>query len=195
VSQFHCRCYAVEANPTLFELIKPHPQLAVYNLAIAGTPGRIPLHLSTNPEASSILAVPAGGRRQSVEVDAIRLDGFLQMAGLNHVDLIKCDIEGAEIEVLDSCADEFLQGVGQLAVEFHDFLGLTPVATVERVVGRLEGLGFYPIKLWRHAWGDTLFVNRRMKSANSLKLAWARHVTRHWWGFRRVVTRARGAGR
>jgi hypothetical protein len=64
------------------------------------------------------------------------------------------------------------------------------VATVKRVVGRLEGLGFYPIKMGRHAWGDTLFVNRRFRSANPFTLAWSRHVTRNWWGLKRIFRRA-----
>src|SRR5262249_28074732 len=109
LSQFCCRCYAVEANPSCCESIQPHPQLAVYNLAIAATSGRLPLHLSANPEASSILTASLSDKYRTIEVDAVRLEEFLKVAGLSQVDLIKCDIEGAEIEVLDSCADDFLK--------------------------------------------------------------------------------------
>jgi hypothetical protein len=167
----------------------------VYNFAIAATSARLPLYLSTNPEASSLLLTSTNDPYQTLEVDAIRLEEILKLAELNRVDLIKFDIEGAEIEVLDACSDDFLTTIGQLTIEFHDFLGLTPLATVERVVGRLESLGFYSIKMWSRAWGDTLFVNRRLPSANALKLAWSRHVTRNWWVLRRLWRRATGGSR
>lgn len=189
LKRFPCHCHAVEANPELCVNIPPQPNLTVYNLAIAGSAGKLPLHLSTNPEASTLLTTSTADKYRTIEVDAIRLDDFLKQAGLPSVDLIKFDIEGAEIEVLDSTSDDLLKGVGQLTIEFHDFMNLTPVATVERVVTRLEALGFYTIKMWKYAWGDTLFVNRRLKSAGSLKLSWSRHVTRNWWGITRVLSR------
>lgn len=191
VAQFNCRCYAAEPNPDMFKRIPHHPRLSAYNLAIAAKSGRVRLQVSGNPEASSILEIPASDLSGTVEVDAVSLEGFLKIAGVEHVDLVKFDIEGAEIAVLDSCSDELLAGIGQVTVEFHDFMNLTPVSTVHRVVRRLEGLGFWSIKMWRHAWGDTLFVNRRLTSANLLKLAWSRYATRNWWGLKRVVARRR----
>jgi hypothetical protein len=46
------------------------------------------------------------------------------------------DIEGAEIEVIDSLDDDLIEGVGQWTIEFHDFMGLTSVSDVERCVER-----------------------------------------------------------
>jgi FkbM family methyltransferase len=91
-------------------------------MAIAASSGKLSFHLSVNTEASSILDSSLSGKYETIEAQAICLDEFLNLAGLHHVDLIKFDIEGAEIEVLDSCADEFLMGVQQLSIEFHDGL-------------------------------------------------------------------------
>ena len=189
---YKCQCYAVEANPDLCRAIPTHPKLAVYNLAMAASTGKLPLYLSTNSEATTLLPTNTSDKYRTIEVDAIRLEEFLALAGLSSIDLVKFDIEGAEIEVLDSSNDELLSSIGQLTIEFHDFLGLTPVATVERIVQRLDGLGFYPIKMWRRGWGDTLFVNRRLPLAKPVALAWSRYVTRNWWGVQRSVRRAAG---
>jgi FkbM family methyltransferase len=185
---FACRCHAVEANPALCDRLERHPLLSVYNFAIANRSGKIQLNLSSNLEASSVLR-PSDDLQESIAVPAITLADFFALAQLDRVDLIKFDIEGSEIDVLDSCSDQFLQSVPQLTIEFHDFLGLTPVSTVERVVGRLQDLGFFPIKIWRHAWGDTLFINRQLASATLVQLWYARFVTRNWWGLQRVVRR------
>lgn len=194
LKRFHCRCVAVEANPHLCQAIPPHPNLSVHNLAVAARSGTLPFHLSPdNSEESSLLTSAKSEKSQTIEVEATRLDDLLNRAGLKSVDVIKFDIEGAEIEVLDATSDDLLRSVGQLTIEFHDFLGLTPVATVKRLVDRLDGLGFYPIRMWREAWGDTLFINRRLATASGLKLAWSRYVTRNWWGFTRVVRRAVGS--
>ena len=191
VQQFGCRCLAVEANPQLCRKIRPDPRLTVYNLAVAEKSGRLPFYVADNPEASSLLTGAAAGAQARIEVESIRLDELVQRESLERVDLIKFDIEGAEIQVLDSCSDAFLQSIPQLTVEFHDLVGITPRATVERVVARLQDLGFYTIKMSRSAWGDTLFINRRLTSASPLQLMWARHVTRNWWGLKRILARAR----
>ena len=186
---FQCRCIAVEANPAMFARIQLRPGLTAHNLAIAARSGPIALHVSGNDEASSILDIASASVEHTIEVQAVTLGELVQMLRLDRVDMIKFDIEGAEIDVLDSCPDEFLVSVGQLTIEFHDFVGWTPTATVERVVKRLQGLGFYPIKIWRHAWGDTLFVNRRLESAQLSKLLWSRYLTRNWWGLQRIMRR------
>jgi FkbM family methyltransferase len=194
VNQFQCRCYAVEANPALCQRIEPDPRIVVFNLAVASTSGTIPLYLSTSCVSSSILGGPQRNFMGTIEVQAVSLHELLQSAGLDHVDLIKFDIEGAEIQVLESCSDEFLRRVPQLTIEFHDFLGLnrpsrTPRAVVERAVCRLQDLGFFAIKMWRRAYGDTLFINRRLTSASLVECLEARYITRNWWGLKRIISR------
>ncbi len=43
-------------------------------------------------------------------------------AGVDRIDLLKIDIEGAEIGMFDDCTDEELSSIGQITVEFHAFL-------------------------------------------------------------------------
>lgn len=56
---------------------------------------------------------------------------------LERVDLVKIDVQKAEMLVLDGIAEEDWPKIGQLVVEVHDFEGRR-----ERMTRRLEGLGF-----------------------------------------------------
>jgi FkbM family methyltransferase len=59
------------------------------------------------------------GRDESVR--AYTVSELLQLAGWSSADYIKCDIEGAELEVFsDPGAAAWLQGVGCVSVETHD---------------------------------------------------------------------------
>jgi hypothetical protein len=61
-------------------------------------PGTLSLHLSgDDPEANSLF----GDDPNSVRVPAISLDDDLAARGIDHVDLLKIDAEGAEPFVLD----------------------------------------------------------------------------------------------
>lgn len=55
---------------------------------------------------------------QLIDVATVRLRDYLDQP----IDLLKLDIEGAEAEVLNDCRDK-LNGVEQIFVEYHSFLG------------------------------------------------------------------------
>ncbi len=54
---------------------------------------------------SSAVAITGGGRGLEQTVPSTTLAGFLSKSGLNHVDFIKVDIEGGEVELLKHSAD------------------------------------------------------------------------------------------
>lgn len=61
----------------------------------------------------------AGNGGTATEVEAIPLPDVLGRAGMGGaIDLLKCDIEGAEVEVFAGCA-EWIGGVRHLVVETH----------------------------------------------------------------------------
>jgi hypothetical protein len=60
------------------------------------------------------------------------LKDLLDHLQLPRIDLLKADIEGAEISMLTACPDEVLGRIAQIGIEFHDFCGITPAAEVYR---------------------------------------------------------------
>jgi len=127
-----------------------------------------------------------------VLVDAIDLGTFIEQHVSGPVSLIKMDIEGAEVQVLDSLADELLVSIPQISVEFHDFCNVTPPDTVKRIATRLQTLGFYYLRMSGVGHQDTLFVNRRQTTFNQSDEMMTRFLVRNVRGLRRIVRRRLG---
>src|SRR5262249_34387738 len=131
--RFGCVCHAVEPNPAVLAQIPPHDRIRTHQLAVAGRSGTVRLNIEADHECSSLHPVPGRHYLDEIEVRAVTLEEFASGLGLGAIDVLKLDIEGCEVEVLDSCSDEFLGRVGQLALELHDFTGQVTQAEVDRI--------------------------------------------------------------
>jgi FkbM family methyltransferase len=163
--RFGCRVVSLEPVPELFAAIPTGVGRSKIQAALAPADGVCTLHLSSNPEGHSLRPALAAleGSPGTIAVAARALPTLLSELGLSEIDLLKLDIEGAEIGVFDSLPDEVLRAIGQISVEFHDFLpGNADGPAILRIKGRLERLGFLTVQctyaLGHHA--DTLFINR-----------------------------------
>lgn len=190
IEKYGCRSIALEANPKLASEIENERYLAVFNYAVSASEGVLRFHLAENDEESSIYGSRNSTSVPSIEVESIHLERFLASRSIQKIDVLKLDIEGAEIEVLASCSDDFLRNVGQVTVEFHDFLGLTPLEDIHRTIARFESLGFACIKIWQHAWGDVLLINRFWHKYSLPQILWSKYWTRNVWGLQRVLARS-----
>ena len=106
---FHARypeatIHAFEPDPDNFALLVANtrqvPGVVVHNLAVAGSDGHRTLWQGNESWTSSL--EPRSGPR-AVPVQAVRLDTVLERLGLETVDLLKLDVEGAEFDVISSC--------------------------------------------------------------------------------------------
>jgi FkbM family methyltransferase len=186
---YGCRCFAVEPNPRLFGRLSLLSDVRTFNYAIAGTAGEVDFCLADNDEASSIVHAGSESPGEMVKVRTIGLAGLLEQMRVEYVDLLKVDIEGAEIEMFDAMPAGLAPAFGQLTVEFHDFCGV-PVAAIERVIQRLRTLGYAAIKFSRRTYGNVWFVNTRRLNVSQLDLARAKYIYRNLAGAGRIVARA-----
>jgi hypothetical protein len=46
----------------------------------------------------------------------------MKSLGVNHIDILKLDIEGAEFELFNTGAEAWLDAVGQIVIELHDWI-------------------------------------------------------------------------
>lgn len=74
-------------------------------------------------------------RSQKLTVQAVRLRNYLS----SKVNLLKLDIEGAEVEVLIDCADH-LNNVDNLFVEYHSYINSEQ--NIDTIIGILKNSGF-----------------------------------------------------
>jgi FkbM family methyltransferase len=187
VGRYGCTVHAVEASPDIFEHLQKTEGIHAFHYAMAGNNGTVELSLSDNILAATIFGENSSeGNDRKVSVEGIDLPTLMERHGIDHIDLLKIDIEGAEIAMLESCPDEVLMKIGQITAEFHDFCGLVPNADVERVISRLQQLGFGYVRMSRIGHQDTWLVNRHLHPVSPLQLAFSRYVIRSWWGVRRV---------
>lgn len=125
--------YAFEADPILAATLPTVPRLHPYNVAIAGEDGTMQLTRSKNRCTSACFNPQLEGT-DTFTVAARSLESIRQEHGLSFIDLIKLDIEGAEIEVLENISDSFLAHVGQISCEFHDFLDATQRPIIRKLL-------------------------------------------------------------
>ncbi len=91
-------------------------QVRVEAVAVAGSAGTAALHLDRS-FSHSLHAVPGAA---SVEVPVTTLTALLGAHGIERVDFLKLDCEGAEYDILLDAAPETLARIHTLSLEFHD---------------------------------------------------------------------------
>jgi FkbM family methyltransferase len=187
--RYGCRVRGVEANPALAAKILQAGRVPCANLAIMGRKGEVDFYIDPDNSEASTLAQAGADRTQAVRVPALSLAEYLADQSLRAVDLLKIDIEGAELDLFGGIDGDTLADVKQISVEFHVFRFPEHLPTVRSVLKKMQQMGFSAIDFSR-TWEDTLFINRRLIGLSGLdvvSLAWqkyragsARILRRQW---------------
>jgi FkbM family methyltransferase len=177
--RFGGRYYLVEGNPELQESLRATTPFRVLPYAVAPEDGPVRFNLAKNDEGSSILALPETSvydctLARTVEVAGKRLEAILAEVEEPRIDLLKVDIEGAEIEMLTTADAARLRGIGQITVEFHgdSVFGFGLHREVEEAIDRLETLGFVALNFSRPLRTDVLFVNLALHRLSRSRALW-----------------------
>jgi FkbM family methyltransferase len=186
--RFDCNCVAVEPSPIPFDAIPVTSRISKIQAAVADKSGTMLFHVASESVASSLVR-RASSHLESIEVRVFSLADLLAHGGWSRIDLLKIDIEGAEIGMLAACPDEILACIAQISVEFHDFCDITPEVDVKETLARLHGLGFYSVRMSRIGHQDTWLINRRLVNISTSELLFTRYCIRNWKGMKRVAKR------
>lgn len=184
----HCRrVIGFEPDPTWGggRLSLP-PNVLIVPKAVAAKSGTIPFHVNEGMCSSLHFAE---AETKTVEVEAVTLADALAMEPGSRIDLIKMDIEGEELAILDSAPAELFARVAQMTVEFHDFLDPASVPAIRAVIARMEGMGFHAIRFSWNSYGDLLFINQRLVPLSTSQRAWVRLRHKYARGVARVMRR------
>lgn len=139
LSDYDCHVLGVEALPALAAAGPSLPNLRLVNAAISGVRGPVTIHV--NPTRCASAWLPESGAEQVV-VPGLTLRDLLDECEIDQVDVLKVDIEGAELGMFQTASDETFLRCRQLSVEFHDFLDAKLVPEVDEVVDRMTRLGY-----------------------------------------------------
>ncbi|MFN0154043.1 MAG: FkbM family methyltransferase [Gaiella sp.] len=137
---------AIEAHPASFaklELVRRLNRLrnvSPVHAAVTDTLGVVRISDLPNDQANSIVGVHG---RSGVDVPAERLDHLLPKLGIERIDLLKMNIEGAELRALQGLG-EYIHRVRHIVVACHDFAAARgeEMLSLEPVRAFLEGAGF-----------------------------------------------------
>ena len=188
-ARFGCRCTAVEPSPEPFAAIAESPLISKMQAAAAAKPGTVPFHIALDSVASSLSRSTPNPVVDVIDVQALSLPELFDRVGARPLDLLKIDIEGAEIELLNSCPASILQQIRQITVEFHDHNGMTPASEVQSTLAWLHKLGFFSVRMSRHGHHDTWIINRNLCAISTAELKFLECVAPTWMGIKRVARR------
>jgi FkbM family methyltransferase len=189
VAAWRAQCHSIEASPVLFETLILPEGAKGYNFAVSGEDGEMIFTISDNPEASHIGAASRSGDVQEITVPARSLAGFLDSLGEEDIDLLKLDIEGAEIAALDSLTGRHLARIGQITAEFHDFCGYVNSEQVDAVIARFKAAGFVIFSFSHYTRGDVLMVNSSHHSLSGCDRLRIGVYARNLLGLKRIFRR------
>jgi FkbM family methyltransferase len=138
--------FMFEANPDVCERASKDFGL-IFNIAASNTTENREFYVSNNHEASSFnkQVTDNWGLKTKKIVSTANWSEMLKLTEKEdkEIDLIKIDIEGAEIEFLENFTNEQLNSIKALTVEFHDWLDLSLSKKTIDVINRMKNNGFF----------------------------------------------------
>jgi FkbM family methyltransferase len=154
---------AVEAARENYELLRHNtggfPNIEAIHAAIFGTNGFVTLE---NPRdaawAFRVQAVKIAPEAEN-RIPSVTIESLIQRSPNGRIDLLKLDIEGAEIEVFSPGAEKWLENVKVVVIELHDRERSGCSSAFESAVAK------FPAELFRTA-NNLVWVNHGGKDEN-----------------------------
>lgn len=173
-NHFGCKCYAVEPSPSEYAKIQESRLVEKFNYCITDKNASAKLYISDAPGVNSLYReiTDSWGIQGGVMVEAITLETFLDKHKIIRLDLLKVDIEGAELELFKSISHDTLCKIKQITVEFHDFIKrFNRLDEVRAIKKRLKSAGFFCIEFSRPYFTniDILFINKKESKISNLQ--------------------------
>jgi FkbM family methyltransferase len=134
------RIVAIEPEPSNFEMLhrncKDLPNVILLQGAL--WPSNSPLEIADpTADAWTFRVIERTANRGNAAVPAFTIPAILERVGARQIDLLKLDIEGAELQLFSDGADEWIHLVKAIAIELHDrFLPGCAQAFYSVLVGR-----------------------------------------------------------
>lgn len=185
--------HAVEANPALADALEQQRVFqTVRCCAVTGESGPVTFNLAEGDQCSSVLTLPAQSVYLATKVDEVTVDGVALLEVMRdhpgRIDVLKADIEGAEVMTIPYLSDENLARIAQMTVEFHGSgaFGFHLSRHVRRSIRMLRRRGFLALD-FEAEHRNTLFVNRQL-----LGVTWQDAIR---WQVEAMLTRYRPAAR
>jgi FkbM family methyltransferase len=124
---------AIEAHPVNYSALKSNIELnqltnvKAFNFAIANFTGTTHMQAHDGISTHYKLTDRELNADSPLEVQCYTLPDVVARLGIEHVDLVKLDIEGLELKVLQTCFPSLTGRVGKLDIEVHHLADVGPI--------------------------------------------------------------------
>jgi FkbM family methyltransferase len=133
--------------------LNPYRNIRAYPLAVSDREGQAVLHVAGDIADSSASLYPMGQPEGGQEVcRTVALDHFLEAEGLRPPDLMKLDVEGAELAVLQGARELLAAAHPLLLVEMEEKNLVAAGASREAIRQFLGGYGYRAAHLRKGRW-------------------------------------------
>ena len=160
-------CFAIEPDKDLYNTITDK-HIVKFKFAIAKVNGPINFYVSNNQEAGSVIEnfENKWGSKGTDIVEGVTWNSLIDKLNLENklISVVKVDIEGSELDLIESFTSENISAVQQITVEFHDWLNRTLHERTLNAIKKLTLLNFITITSTPdHSWPvEILFLNKKL---------------------------------
>lgn len=194
--RYNPRFISVEPTPVLAQSLRDRGHPHVVEAAVSHERGTTTFYLEGNNESSSLLDVNRSAGATPISVRLVTLADVLEFAGPSaRIDLLKIDIEGAEVSVLSTVDSSVLGNVAQLTVEYHDTMYPEQTPKIREIDRRLASFGFLRVRMSLRHKGDVLYINPSLFPFKASRLLRSCDAFRFKRWFRESVRRITGPAR
>jgi FkbM family methyltransferase len=165
--KYGCKIIGVEPNPVLCCNIIQSERLHCYNYAITNEVGEVDFYIDEADSESSSIYLKTGSK---IKIPSITLSHLIDDPKGLEVDLLKIDIEGAELLIFDEIDHQILWNIKQITIEFHGFIWPNQIQIIRKVIKKLRHADFYAIDFSRNL-SNVLFINQRIIPLTALAKA------------------------
>lgn len=120
------KVYAFEPNPKSVAILQKNlkqnelTNVEVIQKGVWSSITRLSLNLKNDEPLQAVSSPVADESSQLMEFETTTLGAYLQKAGIEEIDLLKSDSEGAEYEVFLSMSAGVLRKIKRIVMEYHD---------------------------------------------------------------------------
>jgi len=165
--KYNCNVVGVEANPFLVEEFNKSGLARCFNLAISAHKGLVRFFIDPHNSEASSLTVADESSLRPVDVDGVPFAEFYEAQSTREVDLLKIDIEGAEIDLFEGVEPSIFAQTKQICVEFHSFLHPEHLPAIRRIIARMQAGGFHCCD-FSTQYVDVLFLNGSLEHISKM---------------------------
>ena len=165
LKEYQCVIHGFDPTPRAIEFVrgKALDNFFLYEFGLAGSNRKAKFFLPNNQDhVSGSVAKCNHVGDCSIEVRVIDIYSLMSIIGVDHIDLLKIDIEGAEYELLMSAPfSESARHIRILCIEFHHRWKEFGVDSTRKAVTILSELGFECVWQSRETNEEFTFLNTR----------------------------------